>query len=382
MKRAFNVIFLLIFFLACVLPSAQLLFKFAPEEKLAGTVVEISRPKFSLNTWKTGEFQTQLEQWWNQHLGFRGALIKTVNQLNFNLFREISAGGNVKIVYGQNNMLYEKGYINHYHGRNAAPYALLKNEVTDLVALQTKLAARGVPLIVVLAPSKASVYPEYLPGQFAVKQPGTPATDYERIKPLLKQAGITVIDGTEILLTEKKTNPNLLFAHGGTHWNYYAACIVQEKIMQAMEQKLQKPLVHLVCDPPVVDNEPIGTDRDLADLMNLWDNTVTNGATPHPLLKTTGPKDAFRPTVAAIGDSFVWTISEVQNSVKLYQDLNVYYYFESKRHYPGPIEPNAREQIDWERDFFSKDIIMIETNEVALNTLGFGFVDAALQKLK
>ncbi len=116
MKRIFTIIihilFLLVFLALCLAPAAQVYFKFLPEESLKGVVIKTARPAWSWDDWFTGAWQTKAEAWWNQRLGFRGALIKTVNQINFSVFKEISSGGNVKIVLGKNKMLYEK--LNHF----------------------------------------------------------------------------------------------------------------------------------------------------------------------------------------------------------------------------------------------------------------------------
>lgn len=379
LDQSWRVVMILMFFwLITVAPGLQMAGTFWPEEKLTGAVVEINRPQWSWSVWLSGAWQTNFEQWWNQNLGFRGALIKTVNQINFSVFKEISSGGNVKIVLGKNKMLYEKGYITNYHGRDTVPLSVLEKQVAQLVALQRKLEQKGIVLVVVISPSKARVYPEYLPAAWARKQPATPLTDYERIKPLLAQTSIPLIDSTEFFLTKKSEIPYLLFPEGGTHWSYYSACLVQSEIMRILATQLAKPLRNVDCTPVGVDTQVVGTDRDLSDLLNIWDKTAIVGPTPHPKLAGIGDKNAYAPRVAAIGDSFIWTLAAVAHSARLYAEQDIYYYFESRRRYPALPEPQIRDRLDWEKDFFSKDVIIIETNEVAVNTIGFGFVEAAL----
>ena len=376
-----HLFFLIVFLLLCLAPIAQRQFTFIPEETLTGVVVAVSRPQWSWTDWLSGKFQTQAELWWNERVGFRGALIKTVNQINFSLFKEISSGGNVKIVLGQNNMLYEKGYITNYHGRDTAPLATLEKQVVNLSLLQKKLKQRGIVFLLVISPSKATVYSEYLPPDLVTKQPGTPLTDYERIRPLLTKAGINLVDSTEFFLVQKTESPYLLFPSGGTHWSYYGACLVQQKIMQTMQEQLRRPVRQLVCEPRVVDTTPIGTDKDLSELMNIWTERVIDGPTPHPLLTTTGTKRAYQPRVAAIGDSFIWTLAGVSHSAQLYGEQDVYYYFETRRRYPAGPESDIRAKINWSKDFWNKDVIIIEINEVAMNMIGYGFVEAALKEL-
>lgn len=38
--------------------------------------------------------------------------------------------------------------------------------------------------------------------------------------------------------------------------------------------------------------------------------------------------------------------------------------------------------LDWERDVFSRDVVILEANESAIGTFGFGFIERALEELE
>src|SRR5262245_38172000 len=55
-------------------------------EKLGGVEKIAKLPLFNANSFFSGEYQERFEKWLNSHLGFRGALIRTDNQLNLSFF--------------------------------------------------------------------------------------------------------------------------------------------------------------------------------------------------------------------------------------------------------------------------------------------------------
>lgn len=147
-----------------------------PEPRLGGVVKPIPRPVFSLKSWWDGRFQEQVEGqgqtekgepregWIDRHVGFRSVWIKTDNQINFSLFRELPThAGPQPITLGKDNWLYEDDYVNSFIGFEVVPKRHLQQYASYLKELQDDLQKRNITMLLVVSPSKAAHYPEYLP---------------------------------------------------------------------------------------------------------------------------------------------------------------------------------------------------------------------------
>ena len=80
-----------VFVLLLLLPTAQMTFKPFRLVPLNGAEIRPERPAFSWHSFISGEFQKQFDDWFSTVLGFRGHLVRSDNQLNFSLFRELSS---------------------------------------------------------------------------------------------------------------------------------------------------------------------------------------------------------------------------------------------------------------------------------------------------
>jgi hypothetical protein len=206
---------------------------------------------------------------------------------------------------------------------------------------------------------------------------------YERIKPMLEQSHLTYLDGHELMTQWKNSREYSVFTRGGTHWSYYSACLVDQVLISMINQQMHKTMQKVICDPPLVDSKPYGTDRDLLDLINIWRESDVYGVTPHPAFTTPTSTGSWYPHILYVGDSFVWTLAEVLHAGKVAPTQEVFYYYKSMSSYPDNVRSEiVTSTLDWERDVFSKDVIIIEANETGLGKIGFGFVEDALQALQ
>lgn len=375
---------LVLFLTISSLPAAQKIWHFFPEEHLTGITTPAPRPNLPRwGEWKTGQYQKQAEEWWGQWFGGRGALVKTENQMNLSVFRSIASGSNTKIVLGKNSVLYEKAYISTYHSRDVVPTARLEEQIALLKKLEGALRARGKAFVFLLTPSKASIYPEYLPPGFDVRHPQAPLANYERFAALLPDSGLTYIDAHAMLAEQKKKYSFPVFPPGGTHWTYYSACHVSSLLMKRVASQIEKKTPDVVCDPVTVDTSAYGTDKDLAELLNVW-QPYPHGQIPHPALSKDTRPELYHPKVVFVGGSFVWTVTGVLDGVAAYRTREFYYYNSRVSRYPGggELEDFDKENMDWETALKDVDAVVVEANETALSEIGFGFVTGVLASLK
>jgi len=260
-----------LFFLIITLPFLQTVFGFLPEARLIGFTKDVDLPSFSLSAWYDKSLQTGIEDYFDQNLGLKGALIKTDNQINFSLFNEIHQKTNSKIIVGGEDYLFENNYIKSYIGRDYREVEILEERIISLAKLQEQLTEAGKAFVFLIAPSKASFYKEHIPPELIYRTADKdPENNYERIIPLLNKYKINYFDGREYLLAKKEDSPYPLFPKGGTHWTRYASCFVSNEIIQEAGIQLNKEFVFSDCNDVDVSGEPSHEDGDLIDLANLW----------------------------------------------------------------------------------------------------------------
>lgn len=377
-----RIITIVLFFLLLIAPVLQFKFHFFKEVELKGVELKQGRPGWQWSAWVKGNFQTDFENWFGEKIGFRGFLVKTDNQINFNLFREISGSKNVNLVLGKDNWLYEKGYIDSYNNRDRVDYNFLKKKVEQLKLLQDKLAEDNIIFLLLISPSKAAVYPEYLPNNFIDNLMVFNRSNYQRLVSLLKKMGVNYFDSVDYLLRLKNNYPFTLFVKGGTHWSYFGACKISSELISKLEQVSKKDLVNIFCDPSSVDKNPQGKDKDLADLTNIWTEKVFVGDTAHPYYSHNQKGREFLPGMLFVGDSFTWEILEIMESQKVYTERDFLYYNQTRYHYPGDTNlPFKKENWDWSKILFNKNFVILEINQSGLAYPDFGFPEEVLQKV-
>jgi hypothetical protein len=328
-----------------------------------------------------GKFQNSVEQWLKQNIGFRGFFVKLDNQINYSLFNEFSRNHPRKIILGKNKYLFEEPYVDGYNRKNLVPVQELEAKTSSLRQLQDQLLKRNVNMLLVITPSKATLYPEYIPERYIVRDNLSRQDNYEAMLPILKRYGVNFIDGRQIFLDLKRRSVPLLFTSSGSHWSLYGGYLFTEKLIERIERLLGKRLVHIKCRKIVPSREPIELDKDIARLGNILFTRTLFTEYLYPETYPDAPAGSYRPHILMVGTSFCWNIIPYLESSRVYSRFDFYYYFNTDFSFPGKIQtPIDRDHVNWERDVFTRDIILIEINEIALSEMGFGFIEAALAK--
>ncbi|XOF35152.1 MAG: alginate O-acetyltransferase AlgX-related protein [Candidatus Electrothrix sp. YB6] len=98
------------------------------------------------------------------------------------------------------------------------------------------LKQQGIEYVFVLAPTKALVYPEFLPDSLQKLAKGT--RRYEQLSSYLREnAQVHFVDLLPALLEEKKKRDYpLLFYKTDFHWNFYGSLVAYQEIIRKMER--------------------------------------------------------------------------------------------------------------------------------------------------
>jgi hypothetical protein len=138
----------------------------APREKLKGSFEKAPVTHFGIEKWFAGKYQDEKGAYWQSEFNERTIFSRLKFQLDFSLFHKAHAR---YVVVGKNNYLYEQAYIDAYYGRDFIGAEKITGIIRRLKQAQDSMEKKGKLLLVVLAPGKASFYPEFIPDRLRSK---------------------------------------------------------------------------------------------------------------------------------------------------------------------------------------------------------------------
>lgn len=359
-----------------LMPLFQMHYKMIPAKALVGAEARGKRPALTFQDFISGCFQGEYSKWFNQNLGLREYMIRTQNQLLYTVFNQASPSSN--IIVGIEGQLYEWPYVNEYLFSSPTKIPDLEKKVLRIKNLQEGLRQRGVSFLLVITPSKAAVYPEYLPENYKSLSKKE-KRDYDIFVKLLENNKINIVDGHRTTTKEKEESGYPMFCRGGTHWDDLAAFFTAQQILKEIGRTTGKRIVDINCEKVDLDYSPSVTDMDLARLLNVWE-TPLNYEVPHPVIINNDDGTRYKPDILIIGDSFNWHLLDIFKKNDVFSRLNFYYYYNTDYVYPDDIKRSI-DRLNWNEEVFKKDVIILSVNEHAVSKTGFGFIEDALVKL-
>ena len=226
---------------------------------LYGAVILTDRPEISLENIMDGEYQQQLSEWYSENISIQELCVRSYNELLFSM----GVASN-SIIVGKNNYLFSTDYVEAYY-----KYVQLPNvEVTypeyaeKISAIQEILEEEGKIFIYFISPSKAEIYPQYIPEQYSFLEYTDRITNHEREVEEFRINGVNLYDAQVDMLTVKENIPS--FYKQGIHWNF-ASC---SYCMNSMFDKyLNDYSMEIVIEETGM---PSGAGEDLYLLANIW----------------------------------------------------------------------------------------------------------------
>jgi hypothetical protein len=221
-----------------------------------------------------------------------------------------------------------------------------------------------------ITPSKASIHPEFIPDALKAESRGQVRANYERLVPRLARHGVRTLDAHALMVSLKETSGYPVFPKGGAHWNYTASFRVTQELISRIEALTGKRMVRLKLDGVVWEKRRTGSDGDLARLANLWRPSTFYESNPYPIVEREASPDAVRPDVLLVGGSFLdlpflWL---KENGVLGEHGAHDFYFIENRKKGAG-----------FAQEILGREVVILETNEAHIGSLGFGLIEAVLQ---
>lgn len=335
-----------------LLPLGQRKYNWWPEKVLHGYQPPGERPVLDWEHWADGSYQEAMDSILNEEIGFHPGLVRMHNQVQWSLFGRLRTRD---IVVGKENYLYEQSYIDALLGRDYKGDATMDQVVNNLSWVKDSLAARGIGFGVIIAPSKAQFFPEYIPDSFQTVQRGP--TNYEYYTEALPKAGIPVLDFDKHFRQMKDTSPFPLFPKAGIHWSYYGAYLATDSIFSFVEQDRQVELPELILDTIIWSEQNFRTDFDIGQALNLvYQPDVYPMAYPIFHYHSSPRRDTV--DVLVIGDSFYFTLLTLNISYYGFGKGQFWYYNNDVIAYPPPTADKVRD-LDVKSELEKHDMVML-----------------------
>ena len=344
---------------------------------LKGEFIAVEKPQLSLDTWLSGQFQEQFMKHYEQDLALHPLLIKLRNQTGYSLFNEINAAG---IEKGKDNVLFDNGYIKTYMGEDFIGDQAIKRKVEMLAYVQAELKKRNIDLVFVMAPGKASVLPEYIPGKYDLTK--KTRSNYEAFSEEFLKQNINHLNITKYFLERKATAPYPLFTKCGVHWSGYGATLAADTTFKYLE-KLRKINLPDFYDAGGEESFiPRSTDADIGELTNLMVDIPSDKMYyPKIVFKTDTSKT--KPNLLVIGDSFVWSwIGFYAYIPNLFNERSVFWYYNHETGWSANGNGKVlTKDLSLKNETLSRDVIMIINTEASLNNAGQFFIEQMFEML-
>lgn len=368
----FKKIWFILFMVLLSIPMLQNYTGWFKEKPLNGAYIPSIKPKLTLKSLWNYRYQDSAIAYIEENIGFHNTLVRLNNQMIFSIFRESPISGPV---LGKNGMLYEESYIAGYVGAT-----FLGNEEVEKISFRLKtaqeiLASKGVTLIVVHTPGKASFYPEDIPDKYHVENKAR--TNYDAYVEYLTRDEVNFIDLNKHICEMKDTASQTLYCSLSAHWTLYAAVVSLDSIINYMETFTDQELRDFRIAGFEKSDTLRNQDDDLFKTMNLM-ILPDHNEVQYPILEYTTDQTKHRPKVLTIGDSYWWTLYayKVEIPQKLFADGGFWFY--NKTIYPKREPIQNLESINYYDEVNSQEFVLLHTTEATNHLFPYEFCDKYL----
>jgi hypothetical protein len=352
------------------------------DSPLAGAYEAPTLPLISLKDILNGKFQTGFEKFFNHKLRGRSIMSRVYNQILYSVFQSTT---NNSILVGKDGYLFEPWYPQAYLNEPSEDQLhVLYDKMAILASLQKTLKETGKSLFIIITPSKASIYPEYLPDDYhkyaEIKNISGEYSQnfYEYFISQAGNMGLNYFDYHDAFFELK--NEVELFSKGGTHWNGIAVFEYFNAFINTvnLEGKNKIGVVEKIKATPVWGNAFM-TDNDLEILLNLSPSYKGINIFPRNQfysyhMETLSMPTVYKPDVFVMGGSFNWTwlsmlygvngwVEHGESAIFGKTHMRFYNLFEQK--YPENI--HVSEITEDFQNILNNDILIIEFNEQAIS---------------
>lgn len=210
----------------------------------------------------------KVETMYNDHFGLRNLMIRLEALSDFKFFKTPSTE---KVVLGKEGWLYcgldnGKDITKQYRGITKFTPEELSKIKTNLEQRKAWLEKKGIPFVLVIAPDKETIYPEYYNNEKYKKVSNESRLD-QLMDYLHKNSNIDILDLRKILLDNK--SKGRLYYKTDTHWNQFGGYFGYEAIMKEVGKYIKNVRPLTIDKFNIVKEYRVPGEGDLANMLSL-----------------------------------------------------------------------------------------------------------------
>ncbi len=218
----FTSISISLFFIVLGLPLAQMILSVVPEMATHENRTLAQMPHIQ----KMGDlrnYNKNFEIYFNDHYGFRSYLVRLNSFLHLTAF---NTSPTRRVIIGEQGWLWyddprDGVNLKDFYGGTNFNAEELKRIKDNILHMHKELQKIKIHFLLVVAPNKHTIYPEYLPAN--IQQLRGRITQLDQVTQVLNNSGVDFIDLRSKLLTEKERTTYPLYYRTDTHWNNIGA---------------------------------------------------------------------------------------------------------------------------------------------------------------
>lgn len=221
MRRLGSTIFMIIFLVILLIPSAGLLI-WGPSESENGEDV-VMPELYSSEEGFNREYFQQLSDVFEQRFALRQQLVTTYSYISENVFGVSAQSG---VIVGTDGWLYFADTLPDYQGTNILTGRQLHNAVRHLELINEYCSDNGIRFVFAIAPNKNTLYGDHMPYYLPV---GEEISNRELLDEAVWETGINYMDfGASDAFNDPDS---VYYFRRDSHWNNLGAAIASDSIL-------------------------------------------------------------------------------------------------------------------------------------------------------
>lgn len=342
------------------LTSAENNYEFSSDSEV------LTYPGLKVRQFKDHKLQKYIETLVEMNCKGRNHFIGINNQIYYSLFKR-SFSLQSAIVIGKNKQLLSLGHIITYcqlHDAVIKSQEQLSTRANQIKKLSDFFEKRGKTFIYVATPAKAEHMHEAIPDRFHCQSTGL-NVNLAAFEKLLAERKIPYVNGSSLTFDATKKYGIPMFPQGGIHWNWLAATITANAIIDAINQNGRLSLTPIRFEYTM--EKPSATDSDM-DFLGLLRLLKPDANFTVPKMNFINVFARNKPTkMAIIGGSFNTYLIEVFLKNKTVAKIDFYFYLKTHKIYTSadkkliskPVDLSSTTLLD---PILSADVVILEEN--------------------